>query len=100
MRLSVSQVKSSVLACKICVCLILLSGCSASVPKKSTPEVIVTTKVVAMPQKQAMPYHQCLIPEDSPEFLEEYPAYTEVLYDVIEQCNERNQLRTDYNMKL
>lgn len=53
-----------------------------------------------MPQKQAMPYYQCLIPEDSPEYLEEYPAFTEVLNDVIEQCNERNQLRTDYNMKL
>lgn len=47
-----------------------------------------------------MQYQPCLIPEDSPEFLEEYPGYTEVLYDVIEQCNARNELRNDYNMKL
>ncbi len=47
-----------------------------------------------------MPYLQCLIPEDSPEYLEQYPAYTEVLYDSIEQCNERNKLRNDYNMTI
>lgn len=47
-----------------------------------------------------MQYQPCLIPEDSPEYLELYPAYTEVLYDAVEQCNERNKLRNDYNMNL
>jgi hypothetical protein len=100
MQLSISRMKLSALVCKVCVCLTLLSGCNASAPGKSTPEIITTTKVVTLPQKKAMPYLQCLIPEDSPEFLEQYPAYTEVLYDTLEQCNARNQLRNDYNMNL
>lgn len=63
-------------------------------------QVVISQKRVEIPKRQPTDYVPCLVDEDTPVYLDQYPEYTARLFTMIDQCNQQNRLISGSNKKL